>query len=33
MGLGVLPGHQFAIVPKTAVTLVEGDHFCHFRRP
>src|ERR1700722_17499348 len=29
MGLGVLPGHQFAVIPKRAIALVERDHVCH----
>ena len=29
MGLGVLPGHQLAVIPKLAIALVERDHVCH----
>ena len=29
MGLGALPGHQFSVIPKRAVALVERDHVCH----
>ena len=33
MGLGVLPGHQLAVVPKAAVALVEGNDVCHLAGP
>ena len=29
MGLGVVPGHQLAVIPEAAVALVERDHVCH----
>jgi hypothetical protein len=33
MGLGVFPGHQPAVIPKTAIALVERNNVSHLLNP